>query len=95
MTGKQIHKTLIAQFIEKREQQILDRLAQIGITFKNHKEKVLFAKNRLTLIKSDNKRALFLDYHSDNRRMICWWLEGADYEVKFENNKYTATIKSN
>lgn len=73
--------TQIKELIKKRENQILERLAQLGHTFKNEIEKQEFAKTRLTMqtyVDKPQWRELYLD----KTHLIASWWETVDYDGK-------------
>lgn len=71
--------TQIKELIKKRDNQILERLAQLGHTFYNEIEKQEFAKTRLTMHRYEDKpqwRELYLD----KTHLIASWWETVDYD---------------
>lgn len=73
--------TQIKELVKKRENQILDRLAQLGHTFSNEIEKQEFAKTRLTMhtyVDKPQWRELYLD----KTHLIASWWETIDYDGK-------------
>lgn len=71
--------TKIRELLKKREDQILERLAQLGHTFKNEAEKSEFAKTRLTMHTYEDKpqwRELYLD----KTHLIASWWETVDFD---------------
>lgn len=68
----------IKELMQKREEQILARLAQLGYTFSNEVQKQEFAKTRLTIHTYSDKpkwRELYLD----KTHLIASWWETVDF----------------
>lgn len=68
----EIHNRLLNDLFYKREQQVLQRLAELGFTFHDNFEKNKFYKERLTLYTFQDKpyyRELILD---GSKLIACW-----------------------
>lgn len=71
--------TQIKELLKKRENQILERLAELGHTFSNEIEKQEFAKTRLTMhtyVDKPQWREMYLD----KTHLIASWWETVDFE---------------
>lgn len=75
----EIVNTQIKELIKKRENQILDRLAQLGHTFSNEIEKQEFAKTRLE-IRTYEDRPQWRELYLDKTHLIASWWETVDFD---------------
>lgn len=74
-------ETKIRELIKKREDQILERLAQLGHTFSNEIEKEEFARKRLTM-RTYEEKPEYRELYLDDTHLIAWWWNTIDYDGK-------------
>jgi hypothetical protein len=88
-----IIKKLMQKIDEHLKKYVLEKLKQLGYQFNNESDFLDFVSKRVTRIAFEDRPQeyeLYLDYTSDNKKLIGIYNEKISY--KFEDNLVTVTI---
>jgi len=83
----QIVENLARSLNNQREQQVIERLNDLGFKFSNRSDLEQFCRKRLTLLVNEHKKQLVLD----GKTAICHWDDTPNIEFQWTGNTYFAT----